>query len=65
MINEEGSVHQTHTMFYGENDLWKCEVDYFSKSISYQYQLVDERGNSSEKNLFRIILIFRTIIKNL
>jgi 4-alpha-glucanotransferase len=45
VINEAGAVSQTHTMFYTENDLWKCEVDYFSKSVSYQYQLVDERGN--------------------
>ncbi len=44
-INEGGAVSKTHTMFYTENDLWKCEVDYFSKSVSYQYQLVDERGN--------------------
>jgi 4-alpha-glucanotransferase len=45
MINDEGAVSQTHTMFYAENGLWKCEVDYFSKSISYQYQLVDEKGS--------------------
>jgi 4-alpha-glucanotransferase len=45
MIKDEGSVHQTHAMFYGENGLWKCEVDYFSKTISYHYQLIDERGN--------------------
>lgn len=45
MIKDEGSVHQTHAMFYGENGLWKCEVDYFSKTISYDYQLIDERGN--------------------
>ncbi|MDR6158920.1 4-alpha-glucanotransferase [Chryseobacterium sp. SLBN-27] len=45
LINEEDAVSQTHPMFYEENGQWKCEVDYFSKSISYQYQLVDERGN--------------------
>ena len=45
VINDEGTVSQTYTMFYAENGLWKCEVDYFSKSISYQYQLVDEKGN--------------------
>lgn len=45
IINEEDAVSQTHPMFYEENGQWKCEVDYFSKSISYQYQLVDERGN--------------------
>lgn len=45
IINEEGAVSKIHTMFYTENGLWKCEVDYFSKSVSYQYQLIDERGN--------------------
>ncbi|UOU98872.1 4-alpha-glucanotransferase [Chryseobacterium daecheongense] len=45
VINEEGAVSKIHTMFYTENGLWKCEVDYFSKSVSYQYQLIDERGN--------------------
>ncbi|SIQ36030.1 4-alpha-glucanotransferase [Chryseobacterium sp. RU37D] len=44
IINEEGAVSQDHIMFYTENGLWKCEVDYFSKSISYKYQLVDDRG---------------------
>jgi 4-alpha-glucanotransferase len=32
VIVEEGAVH-IHTMFYAENGLWKCEVDYFSKSF--------------------------------
>jgi 4-alpha-glucanotransferase len=45
IINEEGAVSQSHIMFYTENGLWKCEVDYFSKSISYKYQLVDDKGN--------------------
>lgn len=44
VINDEGAVQQTHAMFYGENGLWKCEVDYFSRSISYQYRVVDDRG---------------------
>jgi 4-alpha-glucanotransferase len=45
VIDGEGAVLQSHIMFYAENGLWKCEVDYFSKSISYKYQLVDDRGN--------------------
>ncbi len=45
IINEEGAVPQKHIMFYSENGLWKSEVDFFSRSISYQYQLVDETGN--------------------
>ncbi|MCA6066677.1 4-alpha-glucanotransferase [Chryseobacterium sp. RG1] len=44
VIHEGGTASQTHSMFYTENDLWKCEVDYFSKSASYQYQLVDGKG---------------------
>lgn len=45
LITEDGAATKTHKMFYTENGLWKCEVDYFSKSISYQYQQVDEKGN--------------------
>ncbi|MDM1557496.1 MULTISPECIES: 4-alpha-glucanotransferase [Chryseobacterium] len=45
VIREEGAAAHIHTMFCAENDLWKCEVDYFSKSISYQYRVVNEKGN--------------------
>lgn len=45
VIGDGDSQGQIHTMFYAENGLWKCEVDFFSKSISYKYQLVDERMN--------------------
>ncbi|GEN69331.1 4-alpha-glucanotransferase [Chryseobacterium rhizosphaerae] len=44
IIGEEGASAHIHTMFYAENGLWKCEVDFFSKSISYKYQLVDEKA---------------------
>ncbi|WP_300690587.1 4-alpha-glucanotransferase [Chryseobacterium sp.] len=44
-IGGEGTVAHIHTMFYAENGLWKCEVDYFSKSVSYKYRVVDEKGN--------------------
>jgi 4-alpha-glucanotransferase len=44
-VTEEGAVSKTHPMFYTQNDLWKCEIDYFSKSISYRYQLIGEKGN--------------------
>lgn len=44
VINDEGAVQQIHPMFYGENGWWKCEVDYFSRMITYQYRLVDDRG---------------------
>jgi len=45
IVDDEGAVAQSHILFYAENGLWKCEVDYFSKSISYKYQLIDEKGN--------------------
>ena len=40
--NQEPKIHFLH---YTENGNWKAEVDYFSKSISYKYQLTDEGGN--------------------
>jgi 4-alpha-glucanotransferase len=45
VIGEEGATVHIHTMFYAENGVWKCEVDNFSKSISYQYRVVNEKGN--------------------
>ncbi|KMQ66097.1 4-alpha-glucanotransferase [Chryseobacterium angstadtii] len=45
IVDDKGVASQTHTLFYAENGIWKCEVDYFSKSISYKYQLADEKGN--------------------
>ncbi|AZA79128.1 4-alpha-glucanotransferase [Chryseobacterium sp. G0186] len=45
VIREEEAAAHIHTMFCAENDLWRCEVDYFSKSISYQYRVVNEKGN--------------------
>ncbi|OCA79345.1 4-alpha-glucanotransferase [Chryseobacterium contaminans] len=45
VIREEGTAAHIHTMFCAENGLWKCEVDYFSRSISYQYRVINEKGN--------------------
>ncbi|KQT20587.1 4-alpha-glucanotransferase [Chryseobacterium sp. Leaf405] len=45
LIVDEKEVSHSHLMFCGDNRSWKCEVDYFSKSISYKYQLVDHKGN--------------------
>lgn len=45
VIRKEGTAAHVHTMFCAENGLWKCEVDYFSRSISYQYRVVNEKGN--------------------
>ncbi|WP_265427637.1 4-alpha-glucanotransferase [Chryseobacterium sp. YIM B08800] len=45
IISEKDSAVRSYMMFHTENGLWKCEVDFFSKSIDYKYQLKDERGN--------------------
>lgn len=45
IIGDEGFAAKSHTMFCAENDLWRCEVDYFSKVISYHYRVVDHKGN--------------------
>lgn len=45
IIHEKDSSCRSHAMFYTENGLWKCEVDYFSKSIIHQYCVTDEKGN--------------------
>lgn len=44
LIDEKDSTNRSYMMFYADK-LWKCEVDFFSKTIAYKYQLKDERGN--------------------
>ena len=44
IVLEEGSVEKVHALKYSDNGNWSGEVDYFSKSISYKYQLVNEEG---------------------
>ena len=41
---EEGSEDKIHFLNYNENGNWDAEVDFFSKSISYKYQLVNDGG---------------------
>ncbi|QIY91221.1 4-alpha-glucanotransferase [Chryseobacterium gallinarum] len=45
LVIEDGetAVH-VHTMFCADNGQWKCEADYFSKSISYKYRVVDDKS---------------------
>ena len=44
VISENGNDSKIHAMFYTEDGFWKCEVDYFSKSVSYHYQLVNDNN---------------------
>lgn len=48
-IDEGGHPSKIHAMFYTDDGSWKCEVDYFSKAISYHYQLVDEHNKVLRK----------------
>ncbi len=45
IVFEEGMEPKLFFLEYTNNSNWKAEVDYFSKNISYKYQLVDEGGN--------------------
>ncbi|RMZ60424.1 4-alpha-glucanotransferase [Chryseobacterium nematophagum] len=45
VINDAEFTDKPHMMFYVENGGWKCEIDYFSRAISYKYQLIDEKEN--------------------
>ena len=44
LVMEEGSEDKLYFLNYTDNGNWNGEVDYFSKSISYKYQLTDEGG---------------------
>ena len=43
-VCEEGAEEKVHALKYTDNGNWSAEVDYFSKSISYKYQLVNDEG---------------------
>ncbi len=45
LVSEEGHEAQIHPMNYTDNGNWTADVDYYSKSISYRYQLTDDGGN--------------------
>ena len=44
LVMEEGGEVRNHFLNYNENGNWDAEVDYFSKAISYKYQLVNDGG---------------------
>lgn len=45
IILDEGSENKVHALKYTDNGNWSAEVDFFSKSISYKYQLRNEEGS--------------------
>lgn len=44
LVLEDGSEDKYHFLTYIDNGNWEAEVDYFSKSIAYKYQLVNDDG---------------------
>lgn len=51
LVTGEASGNKLYPLKYSDNGNWIAEVDYFSKKISYKYQLVDEEGNILEEEL--------------
>lgn len=45
-INSDEQEKQDHQMQAADFGVWKTEVDYFSKEISYKYCVKDEQGNT-------------------
>lgn len=43
-VLESGVEEKVHALRYTDNGNWSAEIDYFSKSISYKYQLVNDSG---------------------
>ena len=54
LVMEEGSEDKLYFLNYTDNGNWNGEVDYFSKSISYKYQLTDEGGTILDLSLIHI-----------
>lgn len=42
LVVEDGNENKTHFLTYTDNGNWRVEIDYFSKSITYKYQLLNE-----------------------
>ncbi|MGC4128532.1 MAG: 4-alpha-glucanotransferase [Bergeyella sp.] len=44
LVSEDGQESVKHPLHYTDNGNWKAEVDFFSKTLSYRYQLVNDEG---------------------
>lgn len=43
VISEVQNAWRAYPMTYTEHGNWKCEIDYFSKNITYHYEVIDEK----------------------
>lgn len=51
VVFEAGSPEKIHLMKYEDDGNWSAEIDYFSKTIAYQYQLVDQKDKVLEQEI--------------
>ncbi len=51
LVTQDQKEPIIHQLQYIKNGDWQGEVDYFSKSISYKYQLINEFGNVVDEEL--------------
>jgi len=63
VVSEEGHENQIHPMQYTDNGNWTADIDFYSKSITYKYQLVDDFGNILDEELAQHQLNFPHNIK--
>ncbi len=63
VVSEEGHEDQIHPMQYTDNGNWTADIDFYSKSITYKYQLVDDFGNILDEELAQHQLHFPHNIK--
>ena len=63
VILENGLPIKNHSLFLTNDDNWRCELDYSSKSITYIYQVIDEKGEVLRKEFNDHQLSFPTLYK--
>ena len=63
VVTEKGYDDQIHLMSYNGNGNWIAEVDFFSKSIRYKYQLTNEDGSILDEEYVFHSLSFPHTIK--
>lgn len=49
VLLEDKNKERIFPMYYSDNGNWRCEVDYFSKELSYRYEIVNESDEILDK----------------
>ena len=58
LVKEDGSEDKYHFLNYTDNGNWEAEVDFFSKSIAYSYQLVNDGGKILDEEFSQHLITF-------